>query len=346
LACIQAVWANTHGSFYIGFVLLGAFLAESALSRRRGLRPELTAAGTIVLASFLNPYGLKSFLQPLRFMRGGARTAPQLEFVSPFAPADLTHLTVMAYKALLVVAVVLLVVSMRRLSARSLLILAPLAYLSATGMRYMALFAVIGAVLLPAYAKDLRLLIARRIARRRDTAREAAIALGVSAVLLATIGGVAFAAATDRIYRFDAISRRTGFGVSDLVYPIAAAEFIERNDLPGNLFNDYSIGTYLNWRLFPARKTFIDGHTYTPDRLAYYRQVMRRCGKQKAVVAVTHKILVIAWHLLSNGALYDDPGAAAVRRSSDEQQRRRAIRQLEALGLKVTVEPQEGDAAS
>ena len=78
---------------------------------------------------------------------------------------------------------------------------------------------------------------------------------------------------------------------------------------------------------------------------AYYRQVMRRQGKQKAIMAVTHKILVIAWHLLSNGALYDDPGAAAVRRSSDEQQRRRAIRQLEALGLKVTVEPREGDAA-
>ena len=54
---------------------------------------------------------------------------------------------------------------------------------------------------------------------------------------------------------------------------------------------------------------------------------------------------MIAWHLLSNGALYDDPGAAAVRRSSDEQRRRRAIRQLEALGLKVTVEPREGDAA-
>ena len=44
---------------------------------------------------------------------------------------------------------------------------------------------------------------------------------------------------------------------------------------------------------------------------AYYRQVMRRQGKQKAIMAVTHKILVIAWHLLSNGALYDDPGAAA-----------------------------------
>jgi hypothetical protein len=72
---------------------------------------------------------------------------------------------------------------------------------------------------------------------------------------------------------------------------------------------------------------------------ACYRQVMRRRGKQKAVVAVTHKILVIAWNLLSDGALYDAPGAAAVRKSTDEQQRRRAIRQLEALGLTVTVTP-------
>ncbi len=55
---------------------------------------------------------------------------------------------------------------------------------------------------------------------------------------------------------------------------------------------------------------------------------------------------MIAWHLLSNGALYDDPGAAAVSRNSDEQRRRRAIRQLEALGLTVTVTTKEADIAS
>jgi transposase len=78
---------------------------------------------------------------------------------------------------------------------------------------------------------------------------------------------------------------------------------------------------------------------------AYYRQVMRRQGKQKAIVAVTHKILVIAWHLLSTGSLYDDPGADALRKTSSEQTRRRAVRQLEALGYKVTIEPGPGEAA-
>src|SRR3954471_4839275 len=79
---------------------------------------------------------------------------------------------------------------------------------------------------------------------------------------------------------------------------------------------------------------------------AYYRQVMRRQGKQKAIVAVTHKILVIAWHLLSTGTLYEDPGAAVLRKTTDEQVRRRAVRQLESLGLQVTIQPQhQVDAA-
>jgi transposase len=78
---------------------------------------------------------------------------------------------------------------------------------------------------------------------------------------------------------------------------------------------------------------------------AFYRQIMRRQGKHKAVMAVTHKILVTAWNLLTTGALYDDPGAAALCNNNHEQLRRRAVRQLESLGYQVTVQPREGDAA-
>jgi hypothetical protein len=61
---------------------------------------------------------------------------------------------------------------------------------------------------------------------------------------------------------------------------------------------------------------------------------------------VTHKIRVIAWHLLSTGTLYEDPGAAVLRKTTDEQVRRRAVRPLESLGLQVTIQRQhKGDAA-
>ena len=270
---IQVVWANTHGSFHLAFVMLGAFVAESVFTRKPGIRAILEAAGAIVVGSLLNPFGLKSFVQPIAFMLGGVRTAPQLEFLSPFAPVDLVHLTVVAYEGLLVVGALVLLLSFRSLRARDVVILAAVGYLSVTGVRHIALFAVFCALLLPPYAESLRARIAQRLAGGGERGR--AVLTATASILIAVaVSGVAYAAVTDRLYRFDAISRRTGFGVSELAYPSAAADFVERANLPGAMFNDYSIGTYLNFRLFPSRKTFIDGHTYTPETLAYYRQVM------------------------------------------------------------------------
>ncbi|MGH9890771.1 MAG: IS110 family transposase [bacterium] len=71
---------------------------------------------------------------------------------------------------------------------------------------------------------------------------------------------------------------------------------------------------------------------------AYYLSVRRRRGHHKAIGAVAHKILVIAHHLLVTGALYQDPGPDIVANNTTEQIRKRAIRQLENLGYKVTLD--------
>jgi transposase len=76
---------------------------------------------------------------------------------------------------------------------------------------------------------------------------------------------------------------------------------------------------------------------------AQYRQFVRRFGKRaepKAAFAVGHTILVIAWHLLSRGCDYQDLGGNYFDRRNDSDARKRyLIRQLEALGNKVTIEP-------
>ena len=52
------------------------------------------------------------------------------------------------------------------------------------------------------------------------------------------------------------------------------------------------------------------------------------------------------WVVRVRRGRFEDPGAGVVRKTSEEQQRRRAIRQLEALGLTVTVQTRkETDAA-
>lgn len=44
-------------------------------------------------------------------------------------------------------------------------------------------------------------------------------------------------------------------------YPVKAADFIEKNDLKGNMYNEYGYGGYLLYRLYPKYKVFYDGRT-------------------------------------------------------------------------------------
>jgi len=72
-----------------------------------------------------------------------------------------------------------------------------------------------------------------------------------------------------------------------------------------------------------------------------YRRIARRRGAKKAIVAVGRSILVIVWHLLSDPeAHFQDLGAGFYdTRIGSERAKRNHIRQLEALGYKVTLEP-------
>ncbi len=72
-----------------------------------------------------------------------------------------------------------------------------------------------------------------------------------------------------------------------------------------------------------------------------YRRIARRRGKKKAIVAVGRSILVIIWHLLSDPDVgFNDLGADHFARNvNTETKKRNHIRQFEALGYTVTVEP-------
>ena len=74
---------------------------------------------------------------------------------------------------------------------------------------------------------------------------------------------------------------------------------------------------------------------------ARYRRIARRRGKKKAIVAVGRSILVIVWHLLSNPhARFRDLGPDHHDRHVNLNANKHShIRQLEALGYRVTLEP-------
>jgi transposase len=77
----------------------------------------------------------------------------------------------------------------------------------------------------------------------------------------------------------------------------------------------------------------------------FYRRLVPRHGVKKAIVAVAHKLLIIAYTLLSKRVHYQDAGLNYL----DERQKDRTVRRLrqriEQLGYAVNLEPREAAVA-
>lgn len=73
---------------------------------------------------------------------------------------------------------------------------------------------------------------------------------------------------------------------------------------------------------------------------AQFWRLARRIGKKKAAVAVSHSLLVIAWHVLSRDEDYTDLGGDYFTRHTDTDRRRNGlVKQLQDLGYAVTLRP-------
>jgi transposase len=90
-----------------------------------------------------------------------------------------------------------------------------------------------------------------------------------------------------------------------------------------------------------VQAAWVASHQKETYLAAQYKRLVKRMGKKKALVAVGHTILVIVWHLLKNKARYEDLGGDYFDKRFRDQQKNRLVRQLESLGLKVTVEELE-----
>ena len=91
-----------------------------------------------------------------------------------------------------------------------------------------------------------------------------------------------------------------------------------------------------NW----LRQALVEG-AWSNSRLnnyfgAQFRQIARRRGPNKAVVAVAHSMVVAAWHMLSTGSTYEELGSDWFKSRRDpKRETARLVAQLEALGHHV-----------
>ncbi len=83
-------------------------------------------------------------------------------------------------------------------------------------------------------------------------------------------------------------------------------------------------------------------HTYLA---AQYHRLAGRRGKKKAIVAVMHSILVIAYHLIKRKEPYHDLGGNYFDERNALVTKNRLVKRLEKLGYQVSLQPAEANFA-
>jgi hypothetical protein len=279
LVGLEALWANLHALSALGVGVLGLFAAGAAVARwlplpagwRRGATqagPLAVATAAAALAEALTPFGVAGALFPLRLLRvirGGEVTSAAVIEHRPPALADLSPPAALALLALAALAVLALILGGRRLHVGRALVAAAFLGLGVLARRNVGL---VGLGLVPLLADGLTD-VAAAIDRRRIPAVVAAGAL-VLWPLAASARIVA-----GRYYDAAHLTRRFGLGVSPLLVPVGAVDFVATHAPRGRIFNDDSVGGLLLWR-HPGVPVFIDGRmqVYPPAVFAAYEAAL------------------------------------------------------------------------
>jgi tetratricopeptide (TPR) repeat protein len=275
LILVAWVWANAHLSYYLGFVILGAYLADATLRARRGApagragprRLAWVMLGSAAI-SFVNPFGWRALWQPFDYFLH-LRHEPMFRSIEELKPfpwrENLTN-----GLALLLVSWPLLVLwrlSQRTADAVDILLCSVFTTLAIVSQRFFGFFVLAGA---PFVMRDLDGWLATR---PWPAPPHAAWWKAAAIVVLAL-------SVARGVYRHPV--PRVAVAIDESCYPMRACDFMVEQGVRGRGFNQFFAGGYLLYRFWPDRDRlpFMDIHQAggRDIRLAYLKATASREG--------------------------------------------------------------------
>ena len=300
LPLAMLLWVNLHPGFIAGLGAIAAYLLveaadllfaprrHSAIARLRRIWPPLLAC---VAATLVNPWGPKIYTSSLTL--SGLVAPPQgrlnsNSFIGEFQGVpislhllyqliDIRHME-NGFTWLLVVAAALVALFAWRKHFGAAAIAAIALYAALAHARYMGIFVVTIVTIGGPFLSDL---FAPK--NREGTAPNSApfrIPKPLPILAILVLSAIALLHAADyissRTYVVFNADWRFGAGESSW-FPERAANFIRRENLPGNIFEEYALGGFAAWSLGPQYPDFIDGRgdRLSPDLVAEQRQLYR-----------------------------------------------------------------------
>ena len=269
LPLVMLLWANVHGGFAIGFILIVAYLfgevgnlllgagsAEDVEAQQLGwggLRQLIIVAILSFLALALNPNGAQMWLYPLRTVGIGILQ----DFIAEWQPPDFHQLYLHPFIWLLLAALTAFGLAGRRADFTDLTLVAVFTYLSLLAVRNVPLFALVLAPIIVHYGTTAIWRLERwkgvawPISRERPASgsRLALNWLLLCLILLAS-----------GLYAMQGVQAAGPESANPEDLPAAAVDYLQEQQPPGPIFNNYNWGGYLIWRV-PEYPVYVDGRT-------------------------------------------------------------------------------------
>ncbi len=252
---LALVWANCHGGFPLGWLVLGAYCGESLIRRSswRESRRLWLAAALAIAVSGINPNGFGVVSTVLAYRRS-PMTANLIEWRPPKLWGDPYGFDILLYAAALVLAL-----SWRRVRPAHWILFAAFAAASLAAFRNTPLVAFLAPVLIAAYFPF-------RLPAPADLEWAAPVAAAMAVAALAQ-------------------GRFLQLRVATWTIPAGAADYLLEHHPGGPILNTYEQGGYLIWRLWPAARVFIDGRGLSETVYRDYNQILYNRGSAADAVA-------------------------------------------------------------
>ncbi len=336
LPSLMLIWANVHGAFIAGFVTWGLYglgLAWDTFWKRFPVGKQLPVCfwryyflGGIsaFLVTSINPVGLQLWTTSLGFISNHYLVNHTMEYLSPNFQEPGTWPFLFAIGLL----VVLFGLQNKRIQTAQVLPAAAWLVMGLYSIRNVPLFAIVAAPMLAGLVGDWlsvkhpKLETPTRLYRLDQNLLTTDLRL--RGVIWPIVAIVILFAGLQSGAKLDFQQHGNQFDLE--VFPVRATDWLVENPQQGNMFNYFTWGGYLLYRLWPEQKVFIDGQTdfYGEQLTRQYEQLLTLApGWQTVlsqyniewVILPPHEILIDVLHdQLNWNVVYQDTTAVVLTR--------------------------------
>lgn len=257
LPILEIIWANSHIYFFLGPIIISVFLIESIILKQNRARVAIIALLLTIAATLINPAFIKGMLAPLNIFKNyGYRIVENQSvwFIEKLLPNP-NYLIFKIIFALLIISFAIRFLKNRRdIPITDILLASGFSLAAWLAIRNFAIF---GFFALPVMAGNFAAAYPRL--RLNDFKITAGACVILILFLLSMLSG-----------ELKKIHPYSDFGLGIEKNNDLAAKFIQREKITGPIFNNYDIGSFLIFYLWPQEKVFVDNRpeAYPADFLS------------------------------------------------------------------------------